>query len=435
MTGRSARFVGPAQPSDAGGAPPTLSIEGAAQVLRPPGDGLSHLRGQELEAQTLDPGGLAARDGLITALEPDPIAQVTVDARGCAVIPGFVDCHTHVPFVGWRAQEYEQKRRGVPYEDIARGGGGIRASARALRESADDEVRAQSVALASEMLSTGTTTFECKSGYGLSREAEMRALVLARELEIQVPQTTVSTALLAHAVPDGYSADEWMDVVQGMMPEVLSAGSVTALDIFVESIAFSNEHLATMGELAAAAGLALRCHVEQFGGYRSVPVALVAGARSVDHLSTLHRDDIPALAEAQCAAVLLPAAEFLGAEHRAPGRELADAGALVVLASDLNPGTAPVTSMPLVMGLGARMYGLSVAEALAATTLNAAWVLGLDHDRGSIEVGKRADLLLLDGPVEMIPYRFGHNPVAAAFVGGRPVYIRDEAAAARLTWS
>jgi imidazolonepropionase len=417
------------------GSPPTVSIEGAEQILRPPDDGLKHLRGSELEAQTLAPGSLAARGGVIAALGDDRLAMLTVDARGCAVVPGFVDCHTHLPFAGWRPGEYQQKLRGVPYEEISGGGGGIRASARALAESSDDAVLAQSTALASEMLAGGTTTFECKSGYGLSREAEMRALVLARELEIQVPQTTVSTALLAHAVPDGHTADSWMEVVQAMMPEVLSAGSVSALDIFVESIAFSNAHLARMGELAAAAGLALRAHVEQFGGLRSVPVALEAGARSVDHLSTLHPDDIAPLAAAQCAAVLLPAAEFLGAEHRAPARQLVDAGAMVVLATDFNPGTAPVTSMPLVMGLAARLYGFSVLEALGASTLNAAWTLGLEHDRGSIEVGKRADLLLLDGPVEMIPYRFGHNPVAVAFIAGEPVYVRDDAAAARLNWS
>jgi len=415
--------------------PPTLSIEGAAQILRPPATGLKHLRGSELGAQTLAPGSLAARDGVITALEADPLAELIVDARGCAVVPGFVDCHTHLPFAGWRPGEYQQKLGGVPYQEIAGGGGGIRASARALAESSDDAVLAQSAELAAEMLTSGTTTFECKSGYGLSREAEMRALVLARELEIQVRQTTVSTALLAHAVPDGYSADEWMDVVAAMMPEVLSAGSVTALDIFVESIAFSNEHLARMGELAAAAGLALRTHVEQFGGLRSVPVALEAGARSVDHLSTLHREDIAPLAAAPCAAVLLPAAEFLGAEHRAPARELVEAGAIVVLATDFNPGTAPVTSMPVVLGLAARLYGLSVLETLGAATLNGAWVLGLEHDRGSIEVGKRADVLVLDGPAEMIPYRFGHNPVEVAFVGGEPFYVRDEAAAARLRLS
>jgi imidazolonepropionase len=414
------------------GAARSVAIRGAAQVLRPPRDRLTHLRGEQLERQTLDPGSLSLREGRIAALEDDPIAELAIDASGCAVIPGFVDCHTHLPFAGWREREYEQKLTGVPYEEIARLGGGIRSSARALAQASDEEVLAQATALAAEMLAHGTTTFECKSGYGLSREGEMRALTLARELEIAVPQTTTSTALLAHSVPDGFDAAGWMDVVAEMMGEVLSAGSVTALDIFVESIAFGLPELTRMGQLAAASGLALRTHVEQLSHMGAVPVALAAGARSADHLSTIDADDIAALAEAACAAVLLPAAEFLGAEHRAPGRSLVDAGAIVVLATDANPGTAPVVSMPVVLGLAARIYGLSVRELLGASTLNAAWTLDLHHDRGSIEVGKRADVLVLDGPAEAIPYRFGHNPVAIALIGGEPVYVRDEAAAARI---
>jgi imidazolonepropionase len=415
------------------GGPPSLSVIGAAQVLRPPRDHMAHLRGEALSAQTLDPGELSARDGRITALERDEIAQVTIDASGCAVLPGFVDCHTHLPFAGWRWGEYEQKLTGVPYEEIARGGGGITSSARALREASDDEVLEQAAGLAEEMLAAGTTTFECKSGYGLSREGEMRALVLARELEIGVPQTTTSTALLAHAVPEGYTADTWMTVVGEMMPEVMAAGSVTALDIFVESIAFGLGHLEMMGELARASGLMLRTHVEQLSCMRSVPVALAAGARSMDHLSMIHPDDIGPLAEAPCAAVLLPGAEFLGAEHRAPGRAIIDAGAIFALATDANPGTSPVVSMPVVIGLASRLYGLGVREALGAATLNAAWTLDLHHDRGSIEVGKRADLVILDGPAESIAYRFGHNPVAIVIIGGEIVYVRDDAAAERVS--
>ena len=236
------------------------------------------------------------------------------------------------------------------------------------------------------MLASGTTTFECKSGYGLSREGELRALELARTLGSRVAQTTTSTALLAHSVPPLYSADEWMDEVETMMPEVVRPGSVSALDIFVESIAFSNETSDPDGRAGGRRGLALRCHVEQFGGLRSVPVALAAGARSVDHLSTLHADDIAPLAQAECAAVLLPAAEFLGAEHRAPGRALVDAGAIVVLATDANPGTAPVFSLPVVIGLAVRLYGFSALEALAAATserrLDARLAGGPGLDRG-----------------------------------------------------
>jgi imidazolonepropionase len=410
----------------------SVSIRGADELLLPPRAGLPGLRGDDIGAQTLNGGGLSIEDGRIRALEPDAGADMQIDARGCAVIPGFIDCHTHLPFAGWREGEYDQKLRGVPYEEIARGGGGIAASARALRESSDQAVLRQARALADEMLAHGTTCFETKSGYGLSRDGELRALRLARELEANVAQTTLSTALLAHSVPAGYDAAGWMREVEEMMPEVVTLGSVSALDIFVESIAFSNQDLATMGALAAAAGLALRCHVEQFGGCRSVPVALAAGARSVDHLSTLAADDIAPLAGADCAAVLLPGAEFLGAERRAPGRALIDAGALVVLATDLNPGTAPVGSMPLVMGLAARLYGFNTLETLAAATLNAAWVLGMERTLGSIEVGKQADLLLLDGPVQRIAYRLGHNPVLAVVVAGEPVYVRDAEAAARI---
>ena len=405
----------------------TVSVQDAAQVLRPPLDGLPYLRHDRAGELSLDGGALSVADGRIAGFEADAGAALQVDASGCAVVPGFVDCHTHLPFAGWRAEEYEQKVTGVPYEEISRSGGGIASSARAFAAARDEQVLAQARGLAAEMLSHGTTTFETKSGYGLGVEAELRALRLAGRLD--VPQTVVSTALLAHAVPEGYDADGWLDAVEAaVLPALADMPHVRALDVFVETVAFDNEHLARVGRWAAAAGLDLRAHVEQFATHRSVPVALEHAARSVDHLSCLPPDDVGPLAAAECAAVLLPGAEFLGGERTAPGRDLADAGAICVLATDANPGTSPVFSLPVIIGLGVRRYGLSAREALLAATLNAAWTLGRSDELGSLEAGKRADFLVLDGPVESVAYRFGHNPVAAAFVAGRPVWVRPDQA-------
>jgi imidazolonepropionase len=398
-----------------------LSLQDAAQVARfPEGPFVRLDRAGEV---ALDGGALAIDGGRIVGFEADATAR-RVDCAGAAVIPGLVDCHTHLPFAGWRAEEYAMKVAGRPYEEIARAGGGIASSARAFAETSDDDVLGQARALAREMLAHGTTAFETKSGYGLGVDAERRALALARRLADAVPQTVRSTALLAHAVPQGFeSADAWLDAV-----EPLAAEDVAALDIYVESVAFDLDHLVRVGEWAAREGHDLRPHVEQFSTMRSVPVALEHGARSVDHLACLHPDDLGPLAAAECAAVLLPGAELLGDERVAPGRALADAGAIGVLGTDLNPGTSPVAALPLIAGLAVRRDGWPPGEALVAMTLNAAWVLRLHDDLGSLAVGKRADVVVLDAPLEHVPYRLGHNPVAIVIVGGEVVHVREDQA-------
>ena len=401
----------------------SVAIRGAAQVLRPPQDGLPYLRHDHAGEMRLEPGDVLLDGGRIAGFQAAD-ADVTVDAAGCAVLPGFVDCHTHLPFAGWRAQEYERKVTGVPYEEIARAGGGIASSARSLAETSDEDVLAQATMLASELFAHGTTAFEGKTGYGFSHAGEARAARLGRELAARVVQPMRVTGLFAHAVPPGFTADGWMDEAEALAREC----DVDALDIFVESVAFGNEHLARMGAIARAAGLPLRAHVEQLSTLRSVPVALESGARSLDHLSLIHPDDVAPLARSETAAVLLPGAELINAEHTAPARALADAGAIGVLATDLNPGTSPIASMPVIIGLGVRRYGWSVREALLAATLNAAWVLGWSDELGSLEPGKRADVLVLDGPAEHVPYRFGHNPVALAFAAGEPVWVRPDQA-------
>jgi imidazolonepropionase len=406
-----------ALPGDPRGA--TLAIVGAVEVLRPPAYGLPYLRHDRASDLRLDPSPIAVAGRRIAGFEDAEAAAVRIDASGCAVLPGLVDCHTHLPFAGWRAEEYELKVTGVPYEEVARRGGGIASSARAFAEASDDEVLAQARGLVGEMLAHGTTAYESKTGYGLSVEAEARAARLGRELGADRV-----TGLFAHAVPSGYTADAWMDEVD----ELAAACDVDALDIYVESVAFANEHLERLGAIAAREGVALRAHVEQFNANRSVPVALAANARSVDHLACLHPDDIAPLAQSECAAVLLPGAEFISAERTPPARELVEAGAICALATDCNPGTSPIVSLPVIVGLAVRRYGWSALEALLACTLNAAWVLDLSEEIGSLEVGKRADLVLLDGPIAHVPYRFGRNPVSLVVRGGEVAWVRPDAA-------
>ena len=240
-----------------------------------------------------------------------------VDATGCAVLPGLVDCHTHLPFAGWRAEEYERKVTGVPYEEIARLGGGIAASARALAAATDEDVLAQAEALAAELLQHGTTAFEGKTGYGLSRDGEARAARLGRELAARVAQPMRLTGLFAHAVPPGFTADGWMDEAEALAREC----DVDALDIFVESVAFGTRAARAHGRDRARRS-ACRCARTSSSSrrMRSVPVALRRGARSVDHLSVIHPDDIGPLAASETAAVLLPGAELMNAEAHARRR-------------------------------------------------------------------------------------------------------------------
>jgi imidazolonepropionase len=398
------------------------TISGAVEVLRPPQDGLPYVRHDRAAEMRLDPVPIAIDGDRIAGFEGG--GDVRIDAGGCAVLPGFVDCHTHLPFAGWRAEEYELKVTGVPYEEVARRGGGIAASARAFAEADDHAILSQARALRAEMLAHGTTAFEGKSGYGLSVDAEARAIRLGRELGADR-----MTGLFAHAIPPGYDADTWMDEVDGLAADC----DVDALDIYVESVAFANEHLERLGAIAAREGVALRAHVEQFNANRSVPVALAAGARSVDHLACLHPDDVTPLARAECAAVLLPGAELMSDEHTPPARALADAGAICALATDCNPGTSPIVSLPVIIGLAVRRYGWSVREALLACTLNAAWVLGLSDEVGSLEVGKRADLVVLDCPTAHVPYRFGRNPVCLVLHAGEVVWARPDAGW-RVSW-
>ena len=339
--------------------------------------------------------------------------------RGC-LVPGFVDCHTHVPFVGWRADEFEARLRGVSYRALHGGDGGIFRSSRMFAEASDDEVLSFSRALLIEMLALGTTALELKTGYGLSVDQELRAARLARRLAEDVPQTCTVTLLAAHAVPPGVARTEWVRTAcTELIPEAARQGLADAVDVYVEDIAFSLDDLEAIAGTASAAGLAVRVHADQLGDSGAAAAAARLGARSADHLNHCSPTGVAALASGETVAGLLPASTFFLRGRPAPVAALREAGIPIALASDANPGTSPVVSMPEVIAMAAAVYEVPPLDALTATTLNPAWVLGLADRLGTLEIGKRADVVLLEEPsFAQVPYRPGHDPVVATVVGG-----------------
>jgi imidazolonepropionase len=390
------------------------------------------IRGLDLQrVQVVANGAVAWRDGRVTYAGPaDELSEgdgagLPVHRVEGAVVPGFVDCHTHLPFYGWRADEFEARLAGRTYRDL-HGDGGIYRSARMLAAAQDEDVVAFCRPLAQEMLAHGTTALELKTGYGLSVEAELRQARLARQLASEIPQTTTVTLLVAHAVPEGRTRKEWVDdVCRDLIPTAADEGLVDAVDVYVEDIAFSVHDLARVAKAAQEHGLRLRCHADQLGASGAAEAAAGLGARSADHLNHVSKEGVRALGDADTAAVLLPVSTMFLRAPPPPVGDLLSAGAIVAVATDMNPGTSPSLSMPEVLTVAASLYRLPPLAAISAATLNAAWVLGL-HDRvGSLEPGKQADFVVLDTEdPAMIPYRPGHNPVAQTWISGEQAWPR-----------
>lgn len=397
-------------------------------VVTPLGDG--GVRGPAMDdTLVISPGAVAWEAGRITFVgspeELPPGAQVETFERA-TIAPGFVDAHTHLPFAGWRADEFEARLSGSTYRDQHGSGGGIPRSARMLAAASDEEVLAFCRPLIEEMLALGTTTLEMKTGYGLSVEAELRQARLARALARETRQRCVVTLLACHAVPDGIERGAWVkEVCEVLIPAVAAEGLADAVDVYVEDIAFTLDDLERVAVAAAASGLSLRCHADQLGPSGAAAAAARLGARSADHLNHTDPGGVVALAESDTVALLLPTSTLMLRAEPAPARALVDSGAIVGLATDFNPGTSPVLSMPEAIATACGLYRLTPNEALTAATLNAAAALGLAGETGSLEVGKSADIVVLEGEgFRQVPYRPGHAPVLRTIVGGRSVEPR-----------
>jgi imidazolonepropionase len=387
-------------------------------------------RGRSLASVERDgPVAVAWADGDVTFVGPaDDLPSAAGEPAGApdrgVIVPGFVDCHVHLPFIGWRADEFEARLEGVSYADLHGEEGGIFRSARMLASASDEDVLAFGSALAAEMAATGTTAMELKTGYGLTVEAELRQARLARALVQRVPQTCTVTLLACHAVPKGVDRRDWVRLAcDELIPAAVAEDLVDQVDVYVEDIAFDLGDLARVADTAGEAGLPLRVHADQLADSGAATVAVRLGARSADHLNHCSAEGVEALGSApSTAAVLLPASTFFLRGSPPPVSALREAGAAIALATDLNPGTSPVSSIPEAMAIGCAAYGIRPLEALTAATANAAWVLSLEGRHGVLAPGARADVLLLDAPnFAHVPYRPGRNPVAASFVGGRLV--------------
>ena len=350
-------------------------------------------------------------------------ARRTLDGEGGWVTPGLIDCHTHLVFAGTRAGEFEMRLRGVSYEEIARAGGGIRSTVAATRAASTEALCEASSARVQALAEHGVTTVEIKSGYGLDVETELRMLRVARTLGERLPMRVSRTLLAAHALPPEYEGrrDAYLDLVcREMIPRAADAGLAHAVDAFCEGIAFTPAECARVFDAAAAHGLPVRLHADQLSSLGGAELAARHRARSADHLEYATAEGCRALAAAGTTAVLLPGAfYFLGESQRPPVEAFRRHGVPIAVATDLNPGSSPVTSPLLAMNLACVLFGLTPEEALAGMTRNAAPVLGLQGEVGVIAPGMDADLALwdVDDPAEL-SYWIGANPCRAVVRGG-----------------
>ena len=339
------------------------------------------------------------------------------------VYPGFIDCHTHAVFGAPRLDDHERRALGMDYKTIAAAGGGILESVRDVRARSDAELAALTRARLAVLLAHGATTIEVKSGYGLDCETELRQLRVIARLAGAQPASLVPTFLGAHEVPPEFRdrrADYVRLVCEEMIPAVARERLAVACDVFCEPGVFSVAEARTVLAAARRHGLALKLHADELDGSGGAELAVEVGALSADHLAGVSPAGIRALAASETVAVLLPATlVFLGGRSQAPARGLLDAGAALALATDLNPGSSPTLSLPLVMALAVSQLGLRHAEAVNAVTVNAAAALGIAADRGQLAPGFRADLVVCDvADWREVAYWMGGNAVTAVWTGG-----------------
>ena len=353
----------------------------------------------------------------------------TVDVGGRVVLPGWVDSHTHAVFTNYRSDEYEARIRGDSYLEIEKRGGGIKRTVRGVREIDEELLLELSRRRILRMLEYGVTTIEIKSGYGLDLINELKMLRVISRLGEETPLDVVSTFMGAHQKPEEYSSgDHYVRcVIDEMIPAVAREGLAEFIDVFCEEGVFSIGETREILEAGKRHGLSLKLHADEITSLGGAELAVDIGATSAEHLIMVSPHGVSKLGQSQTVAVLLPCTSLgLASSRFAPARDLIEAGAIVALATDFNPGSAPSGSMPLAVAIACSQMGMTPAESICAGTINAAYAIGREGEVGSIEVGKKADLVVYDvEDYREIPARAGMNLSAVVLKGGETVWERE----------
>lgn len=422
----------------------SLLIHNLSQIATPVGRGgvrgaaMRKLAVYEHDAVIVIERGRFLYVGPRADLPREIVVDDDVDAHGATAIPGFVDSHTHIPFAGSRESEFNRRLGGETYEEIAASGGGIASTVRATRKASEEQLAANVLARARTMALHGTTTAEAKSGYGLDKESELKQLRAVRGAAETSPVRLVPTCLAAHEFPPESRGSEAgrqgyvSTIVSEILPAVAEQRLATFCDAFVERGVFTREQGEAVLRAGAGLGFVPRLHADELSDTDGAALAASLGAASADHLMYVSERGIEALAKSNTVANLLPATSFfLMSDRYAPARALIDAGAVVSLSTDCNPGSSMTESMPLVVQLATLQMKMTVEESLTAATLNGAFSLRMSSETGSIETGKRADFILLDAPNYFhLVYHFGVNLVRDVFRDGAQV-VRDGRVAER----
>lgn len=357
--------------------------------------------------------------------EDAPQAEKIIDAKGRLVTAGLIDAHTHLIFGGWRQNELDMKLKGVPYLDILSAGGGILSTVRATRNTSKEELKKKAQVHLSVMLSHGTTTCEAKSGYGLDMETEIKQLEAADELNHEQAVSIVSTFMGAHAIPSEYkeNRDAYIALLrEKILPEIAKRKLAEFCDIFCETAVFTVGESRKILESAKKLGFSAKIHADEIAPTGGAELAAEINAISAEHLIQASDTGIKKMAESNAIAVLLPATSFYLNKPFARAREMIDAGVPVALATDFNPGSSPNCNLQLAMQIGCYKYVMTPEEVLTAVTLNAAAAVSRGSELGTVEVGKKADLIIWDAEdLPMIFYRYGTNQVDTVIKNGKVV--------------